>query len=280
MSFKYADSLKQVTDLLNKPYSYSKKAELAASADGIKYTAEAVMGKPSSLLLKGEFTYADFKVDKLQVSSDDKLVLEMSNTTLLKDTKLYFKGTDGSRAAGSQAITANMGAEFKSAAFQGTLDVNVLETASFPAVATGVFNYDNFFVGAELKAGLKTVALTDYNVLAGYKTKDTTFAAKTDKKVSAATIGIWQNVSPDMTVAGEAKFPVSGQSKFELVAGLAYKAGKDQTINAKLASSGKLGFSYAHQISKLFKLTLAAELDSANVASDDHKIGATLGFTA
>jgi hypothetical protein len=219
-------------------------------------------------------------VDKLQVSSDGKLALELSNSSMFKDTKLYFKGSDASRAAGSQAISASVGAEYKTSPFVGVLELNVLETATIPASASGVLNYKGFLFGGEFKANVKTAALTDYNFLLGYKTKELTAVAKTEKKFSTVSAGIWQSVAPDMLVGGEAKLPLSGQGKVEVTGGLQYKISKEQTLNAKFASSGKAGVSYAHQVSKLFKLTLASELDTANIASDDHQLGLTLGFTA
>jgi ribosomal protein L13 len=67
---------------------------------------------------------------------------------------------------------------------------------------------------------------------------------------------------------------------FDIEAGLAYRADKDTVITAKANSAGKVAVSYAQQLSSLAKLTFATEVDAANVASDDHKLGMLLNITA
>jgi hypothetical protein len=233
------------------------------------------------VLLKGEFTYGDVKFDKVQVSSKDELAVELSNTTLVPGAKLTFKGKDASRAAGSNGVDATVGVEYKAGNLFTTLEANVLDTAALPVEATALFSYDGFLLGAQVKVGLRKVAEpSDYNVLAGYKAKGVAFALQTDKKASGVTAALLQEVSKEVSVAGLATFKVAAPGAFDVATGLSYKPSADATVHAKVNTKGRVGLSFAHVLSPLAKLTLSADLDAANIASDDHKLGVLVNFTA
>lgn len=236
-------------------------------------------------MLKGEFVLAEgFKVDKLQLCTDTKVALELSNSKLLKGTKLYLKGTDASRSAGAGAISASLGAEYTVPNFTGTFEVNALEHASYPVDATGVFAYDNFLVGASVSAGLKSLAITDANVLLGYKSKATSATLFTEKQRKTLVAAVTQSVNSELAVGALAKLPVAGAGKLDLTAGLSYKLGADATLHAKVNHAGKVGISYLTALNTAAtlpaKLTVSLELDAANVASDDHRFNFGLNFSA
>lgn len=280
---KYADSTKQAKDLLTKPYATSNKVEVKTSSDGVTFTTEAIIGKPSSIVLKGEFALLEgFKVDKLQLCTDTKLALEVSNASLVKNTKFFLKGTDASRAAGAGAISASLGAEYALPSFTATLEVNALEHATLPVDCSAVFAYDGFLVGAAASGGLKSLSLTDANVLFGYKSKTTAATLATEKSMKTLALAVHQAVTPELTVGALAKLPTSGAGKLELSAGLGYKLSPEATLHAKVNQAGKVGLSYATALGSAAlptKFTLSVELDAANVASDDHRFNFGLNMT-
>lgn len=237
--------------------------------------------------MKAEFATKDVKVDKLQISSDDKIAVELSNSTAIPDTKLSFKGTDASRAAGAGGIAASVGAEYKKAGFVGTFDLNVIDTAVLPAEATATFTYTGFTIGGQVKTGLLKRESVEFDALFAYKNKSTTAGIQTSKSLANATASIYQAVNPELTVAGQADFPLftdkaagKAPGKVAVQVGLAYKLSADATAHVKANQAGKVSASYAHVLSPLAKLSLATELDAANLASDDHKFGIQLALSA
>jgi hypothetical protein len=55
-------------------------------------------------------------------------------------------------------------------------------------------------------------ALTDYSAVVGYKTKEYTLTAAAEKKLSQAFVAYYQTVSPTLTVAATAKFPLAAKA--------------------------------------------------------------------
>lgn len=280
---KYADVLKQAKDLLSKSYNYNNKVELKTStATGVNYTAEAVVSKPSSTLVKADYANGNFKVDKLQVGSDKKIVGEFSLADAFAGTKLSFKASDGTRATGADAVTAVVGLERKDKSSVVTVDIDALK---YTVDATACVNYEGILLGGQAKASFSSPAapaVTDYNVLLGYKDASSTVAVVTDKKASGVTAGVFSVVNADLSTAAVAKFPLAFKtaSAFDVEVGVAYKAAPDALVHAKVNAAGKAAVSYAQTLNKMAKVTFAAEVDVANIGSDDHKMGINLAFSA
>lgn len=237
--------------------------------------------RAASALVKGSWASGNFKVDKLQVGSDKKITGEFTMVNAVADTNLSFKATDGTRAAGAEAVTAVIGLVNSGKSHVATVDVDALK---YTADASLVFVYDGFLVGGQTKAALKAGApdLQDYNVLLGYKDKSLTAAAVTDKKATGVTVGLISVVSPVLTVAAQAKFPLAFKqaSAFDVEAGLAYKVAADTTVHAKASSAGKVAVSYKQALNSMASVTFAGQVDAANIGSDDHAFGINLALTA
>lgn len=231
--------------------------------------------------MKGSWSSGNFKVDKLQVGSDKKIVGEFTFVNALQDTSLSFKASDGTRATGADAVTAVIGLVNTGKSHVATLDVDALKST---ADSSFVLSYEGFLVGGQVKAGLKGAApdVTDYNVLLGYKEKSLTAAVVTDKKLSGLTVGVHAVASPTVSYAAQAKFPVAMKqaSNVDLEFGCAYKAAADTTIHAKVSSAGKVAVSYKQALNSMATVTFAGQVDAANIGSDDHAFGINLALTA
>ena len=106
-------------------------------------------------------------------------------------------------------------------------------------------------------------------MLVGYKAKDYTVSAQTEKKATAVTASYYHAIAPDMTAAAVAKFPLAPKASvagFDVEIGLAYRLAADTTVTTKVNSAGKVAASYAAQVSPVTKLTFAAEVDAANIS--------------
>ena len=205
----------------------------------------------ASALLKAEGGFGAFRADKLQIGTDKKIAGEFSLAEAFPGTKLTFKATDGSRAAGAEAISAVIGAEYKVANATCTVDV---DTIAYGVDATALVGYDGacrsggarvctkprggrpprrqdpggrrrgapipmltprppttiagFLVGGPVKAGLAAaggVDVRDYNALLGYKAKDYTVGAASEKKFSSVTAFYYHTLSPTINAAAVAK---------------------------------------------------------------------------
>lgn len=280
---KYADALKNAKDLLSKSYNYDNKVELKTSApNGVSYTAEATVSKPAKALVKAAYSSGNFKVDKLQIGSDKKIVGEFSLAEVAQGTSFSFKATDGTRASGADAVSAVVGVERKDSKSNVSVDVDVL---NYGVDTSALVNYNGFLIGGAATAKLAKaggVDVSDYNVLLGWTDKSTTVAVQTGSKLSKVTAGFYQVVNSTITTAAVAKFPLAfaPASSVDVEVGLAYKAAADTTVNAKVNNTGRVSVSYAQVVSPLTKLTFATEVDAANIGSDDHKFGITLNITA
>lgn len=283
MAVKYADVIKAAKDLLSKSFNYNNKVDLKSNtSNGVTVTSEAVLAKPASALVKAEFASGAFKVDKLQIGSDKKIAGEFSLANAVPNTKLSFKATDGSRAAGPEAITASVGAEY---VVPGTAVTTVeVDAMKYGVDLTAVVAQSNFLVGSSFKLSLDGgFKVADFGGLVGYKTKEYTFALQADNKCKSLTAAYHQVVSPVTSVAAVAKLPAAFKASAadaQLELGLAYKADASTTITGKASSAGKVSVSYAQQVSALAKFTLAAEMNAANLTGEDIKTGITVNLTA
>lgn len=280
MATKLIDVAKGANDLLTKSFKYDNKVEIKSKAsNGVTFTSEAQVSKPSSVFVKAEGKSGTFSVDKLQVSSDKKIAAEFSLADAAPGTKLTAKFTDGSRAAGADAITAVVGAEIKSGKAFTTFDVDAIKQS---VAFTTLVAYKDFLLGASAKITTDSgVKPADYGVLVGYKTKEYTVSAETEAKLAGLKATFYHVSSPTLTTAAIARMPLTGGSAYkssDVSLGFAYAAAADTTITTRVSSAGKVAVSYAQQVSPMTKLTFATEIDAANIASDDHKVGVLLSI--
>ena len=135
-------------------------------------------------------------IDKLSVGTDKKIAGEFSMAEAFPGTKLTFKATDGSRAAGMDAITAVIGAEHKAGNAVITLDVDAIKAGvDFSALV----NYEGILVGGSAKASMANgFKVADFGVALGYKTSDYSIVAVADKRVRVNSMMRWPH-SPWLT---------------------------------------------------------------------------------
>lgn len=115
------------------------------TSTGVTFTSEATVSRPAAASIKAEGASGNFKLDKLQLGTDKKVTAEVSLAESFPGTKFTFKATDGSRAAGADAISAVVGVEYKAAAGNSifTLDVDAIKAG---VDATAVFAYEGLLL--------------------------------------------------------------------------------------------------------------------------------------
>lgn len=280
MAAKYGDVLKGVKDTLSKPFNFDKKVELKTSADGISYTAEAVLGTPSNASLKVDYSFGKFKIDSVKLSSDQSIETEFSLADVAPGLKLNFKATDSSRKGGEDKISSTLTAEYN--AHKNNFSTVELDLVKFGTKANTSFNFEGFLIGGSAAASFAggKFAVTDANVLVGYKTGSTTVALSTEKLATVVTAGFVTTAATGITVAGTAKLPITGTGKFSVESGLLFKANSATTLGAKVDNTAKVSLSFAHVLSPLAKLTLSAEVDASKIELDTQRLGLNLNLSA
>jgi len=281
---KYTQILKNVTDLLDKPFNFGHKVEVKTkTSNGATFTADATVSGKASANFKVEHKHGSLSVDKLTVGSDKKIVGEFTFAEAVKSTDLTFKFTDGTRAD-AKDIKASFGAVVNGGdAGTYTVDADVLDGPSFDF--TGLVNYRNFLIGgsakvnttflAEPKADAQAVALADVGVLAGYKAKDFTFAAQTKKNFDAADVTLYHAVSDKATAGALVTVPIHGNA-FAFKFGGSYKLDADTTVHATADHDAKLSLVYKQKLNQTATISINSQIAAADLGSDKHKFGLTL----
>ena len=223
------------------------------------------------MTLKADFKAGDISVDKLELTGKD-LALEFS--TVLSGYKASLKAKDG--LTGASDISCNLGFDFTNRDSSSSVDIALLKDAGAASLSTVFSPYAGFLVGLDTKVSLKNFnPLTDLNAAVGYKTKEYTFGVVSAKAFKQVAVGFHSKVSADMAVAASVTLPTPGFGKagepaIDASAGLAYKASDSAVLSVKANKEGKVSAAFAHVLSPLATVTWAVELDTRNIASDDH----------
>lgn len=287
MPTSYGDFGKAAGDLLNKEYQFNNKLKATTkTANGVKITTEGVMAGNKSILAKtsAAFTHSSgIKVDKLQVTTDGRVVGEFSLNGVVDGASFNFKCEDGNAGANAKGKAykqkGSVGVEYGTDAlnFEGTLDVVNGPTVS----ANTVFSYDKFLFGGDFSYNTQfddensDAGLTGFGAKVAYNTSDATYVFSAGNKFDAYSLSVHQKVDSDTTVALQADYGAKKQSK-SLTLGGSYRMDRDTELQGKVNSAGQVSFNFLQQVSPKVKLGASVALDATNFASDNHNFGMAL----
>uniref|UniRef100_A0A7R9VX27 Porin domain-containing protein n=1 Tax=Pseudictyota dubia TaxID=2749911 RepID=A0A7R9VX27_9STRA len=284
---RYSKVLKDAKDLLSKPHSFDQKAEIKTTAsNGTAYTGTVSISDKdgsASAAVKAEAKSSTFSVDKVEVTSGKTLAGEFSLKEAAPNTKFSFKFTDGSRASDAD-ITASVGVEYTVPdAGVVTVDANVVGGPTFDF--SGLFDYEGVLAGASASVAAssgdgdekKGPAVTDANVLLGYRTGDYTLAASTTKWLSVVNVSLVHKASKDLKAGFVASFPRSGdKGTFDIAVGGEYKLDNDTTVSSAANSKGTVSLTYKQRLNGFATVSASGQVDAMQLGSDNHKFGLTL----
>ena len=225
---------------------------------------------PAGVTLKGDFKVNDLSVDKLELAAG-KLNLEFS--TVLSGVKASLKATDG--FTGSQDITSNLVLDYTTKEVASSMDVALLKDALTTQVSAVFSPAAGFLLGFNTELSPKNFnPATKLNLALGYKTKDYAFGAVTSKAFKTVEVGFHAKASSEVTVAATLSGPIptgkAADSAITAAAGLQYKPTDSATITAKADQAGKVAVAFAHVLSPLATVTWATEIDTVNIATNNH----------
>jgi hypothetical protein len=277
---KYKDLNKASNDLLNKEYHAARKLKVKTSTNnGVTYTTEGTLKNKSILAKLGaSFKHSSgIKVDKLQVTTQGRVVGEFTMADIADGVNVTLKFEDGdSSSSAAQKGTAGIDYADSNMSFNALFDVVNGPTVS----AAGVFAIDDFVVGGHAKYNThfddeSGGALKDYGIAAGYRGSDSSATLSTGSKLDSFNLSVLHKVDSDTTVAVSADYNRSKQTK-NLVVGTGISLDRDTTVQAKINSSGTVSLNYLQQIKPTVKLGASVAVDATDFAADTHKFGLSL----
>ena len=140
--------------------------------------------------------------------------------------------------------------------------------------------YNAFALGIDCAYSTSKGKLTKYAAATQFVQPEFTIMAKCADSGGAKTMtcSYFHKVSGDMQLGVEIAKPLA-KPDVAIQFGTAYKLDKDTTVKAKVDSEGILCTSYKQKISALTTMTLAAQVDTVNLADNKHKFGLQLNLT-
>lgn len=294
--FDYGDAFKNADDLLSKRYKYANKVQIKSkTSDGVKFdfSASHDAKKGVSGALKGEYTYDNLVLDKLEYSTAGKVTGELKLKGVTDGLDLTFKAHEGLQ--GKTDAYAKLGTTFKQDNVNVNASVDLLNGPKVSANATvsasgaffgakGDFNtgiYDKKDAKADSKDGddkKAASAFDNWGFLVGYSGDDFRVGASTCK-LDRVHLSAHHKVNGDVSVAAGAGGPLPGkEGKVCFQAGASMKLGGDSSVEAKFDKDFNIGVNYRAKLNRCATLTVASSVDGKNLGKDVHQLGFSLVF--
>lgn len=284
---KYADILKNASDLLSKAYKFDHKVEVnTKTTDGVTFKASGTLGASGfASELDAKFSKSNLSFDKIRVGTDGVVKGEMTLSGLADGLDVTFQaeeGTSSSTAAGK----AVFGLDYTNADF-GRIRANV-DVVNGPVVnADALFKYEGFLVGGAVqmntnlsadKKEAKGFDVEDYNVALGYGGDDFSCGVQTSKKLQSLKGGYYQKINGDAKAAATFNYG-RGDGSWCVAMGGSYQLSDDTSVQGKVCSGGSVSAAYVQKFNSAVTLTAATQVDATQLGSDNHKFGLKLQFS-
>jgi voltage-dependent anion channel protein 2 len=277
----YKDIGKLCNDLLSKDYKVGKTIVEVKSktSSGVTFTPTATKsGESVSGTLKaayGILPWLDAECTIGTPSGSVALSMEADNA-LTKGLKLI---AECERLPSKPGLlqSANLIADYKSEMFACKTSYDYYKKDFLASCSTV---YAAMAMGLDGAYSVKKGAISKYAAACQYVQPEFTVSAKMEDKGGKKTVSCsyFHKVSGDMQLGVNIAKPLA-KNDVKIEFGTAYKLDKDTTVKAKVDSDGTLCTSYKQKISSLTTMTLAAEVDTVNLADNKHKFGLQLNVT-
>jgi len=276
----FKDLGKAAKDLLGKDYDVGKtKVEVKMkTANGVTFKPIATKtGDSPSGTLNAAYNFLPWLSGECTIGTKGTLDLQIEAADAL--AKGLVLTAECSKASSGAALlsSANCIAEYKSEAFSCKTSYDYYKNDLLASITTA---FSDVTCGVDCQYSASKAAITKYAAAAQFVQPDFIAGAKYEDKGGKGTLSCsyYHNVSKDMQLGVAVAKPVSkGDMGIEF--GCAYKLDKDTSIKAKVDSEGVMCTSYKQKISSLTTMTLAAQVDTVNLADNKHKFGLVLNIT-
>jgi len=290
---KFKDLNKDAKDTLEKDYTHG-----FVNFEGVSKTINKVEFKATakrdhvkkSLVSNFEIKHSIDQLglnltERLHSSNQFQFIVEAGRLKVAPGLKVTFDGTFNinhaalSSSPAKLAEAAIISTDYEHPKFRNTVDYNLAKQV---VDATVVGKYQNYLFGLSLKYNFLAAAnksqttahplQTDYTL--GYTDADYSVAA-TSNGTSGVKLSVFHKVTPTLDVASMIDIPFGKTNGIPVcVLGGVYRLDAATSVKAKISQTGTVSVSYSQMLRKGVKLQLGAEIDSLNLSTDAHKMGA------
>jgi len=283
MVLVYKDIGKTCSDLLSKDFDTGKnKLEVKTkTSNGVEFTPKATLsGNNMSGSLVAKYAFAGGISTEATVNTKGVLETNLKAVdAVMKGLTLEFDCATAEPGKSALLSSGKATAEFKQDAFNCKASYDYFTSNAAASVAAG---RGSVTFGGSVDYSAAKSAMTKYSAALQFDQPDFTLMTKLSESMSAGgqeyTGSYYHKVSSSMQVGTELN--KKHDKDIALAFGCTYKLDKDTNVKGKVDADGKLAASYKQKISSLTTLTLAAAVDTLNLAdSANHKFGMSLTIT-
>jgi len=276
------ETSQKTNDLLTNDYCFDRKFKLTAKTNnGVTLTGEGSLGKKFDIKGSAKFILADgVQVDKLQTSSNGRVLCETTFKSLVKNTDVVVKIEDGAGKDPAGSV------EVKYSTPKFTFDTS-LDVANTIIGASGSFVVsDNVTFGASTKFDTlydsekkSSTTLADQfkevDVACSYTKSDLQVTLGSKEKFNRFVLNVYHDLNPTTQIGGMVDL-----GKTEIVKGISlggiYTIDSDSKLQGKVDDKGVVSTNYILQIKPQVKGIVSAQIDALNIGGDAHKFGLSL----
>jgi voltage-dependent anion channel protein 2 len=277
----YKDIGKACSDLLSKDYKVGKNTIEVKTKLPSGVTATPTVTKSGDSIagtLAAKYAFAPWLTGEATLGTSGSVELNIEAAdAITKGLTLTAECAKAAPGKPDLLASANLIAEYKQEAFTCK--------ASFDPIKNDLLCNASTTMG-DISAGLdcsyctRKGALQKYAAACQFVQPEFIVGAKCESKSGNMTLGCsyFHKVSGDMQLGVALSKPLA-KPDVGIEFGTAYKIDKDTTVKGKVNSDGMLFTSYKQKLSSLTTMTLAAQIDTINLADNKHKFGVALNFT-
>jgi len=277
----FKDIGKACNDLLSKDYKVGKTTVEVKSKtpSGVTFTPEATKsGDAVSGTLAAKYAFAPWIEGEAKFGTSGSVDLSIEAADAI--TKGLVMTAECSRQSPGKPgllATGNLIADYKSELFSCKSSFDYYKKDLLASVSTV---YAAWAMGVDCTYSGSKGVLAKYAAACQYVQPEFIVSAKCEDKSGSKTLSCtyYHKVSSDMQLGVSLAKPLA-KSDVAIQFGCAYKLDKDTTVKGKVDSDGILCTSYKQKISPLTTMTLAAQVDTVNLADNKHKFGLALNIT-
>jgi voltage-dependent anion channel protein 2 len=294
----YKDLDKRASDLLTKDFSTDRKLEVKQKAsNGVTFTTEyKLAGDKLAASYAAKFAVLDkITVDKLQLTSGSKLVLESALAGVVPNTKFTLKcvaalfhptllsshsllplftrsattstGSDHSAKVGVQYATSTLSATADFEAVQGDF-TSSLALAFKPVTIGATLTASSLLKAAEDRS-------VDYGALVSYSADNFTATLRGDSKFTQFSAGVLHDYSSTVALAAKVSYSAS-KKETGVVLGGSFKLDDSSSLKLKVGQCGQVSAYYSQTLRPYLKVGVSAAVNAAKLEGDSHTFGVTV----
>jgi len=282
---------KPTKDFFSKGFPSTHKVEVTTKAEnGVNFVVSTERKKTAKAdvivgTFQPKYKWAAYGLDFTgTIDTDNQFKAELSlEDLLLPGVKGSFKGTAGGKQEAETGLEykhelATLTTNFLWSA-KGINTLSVSSTATRCGFTAGLEAKGSFSSGGQNAnldslAGAVNYKASAHDVTAFLRSEGmaSTHGGSQPRSVRAG-LSLYYTANKDTGVAAQLDYDFQKESPLTVSLGGSLKLDSDTETKAKVGTDGRLGLAVAKQVNSSFKATLGADLNTFDLAGQDHKFG-------